>query len=89
MVDSKEVSILSTAAGASPIKPIKRYSETDHERKEIEFPFAFSLYNKYMGGVDVYDFRCKKVSPSIRSRKWTYAIFVRIIKMSIANATIR
>lgn len=88
VIDSKEVSILSTAAGASPIKPVKRYSKTDHERKEIGFPFAFSLYNKYMGGVDVHDFRCKKVSPSIRSRKWTYAIFVRIIQMSIANAVI-
>lgn len=88
VIDSKEVSILSTAAGASPITSVKRYSKTDHERKEIGFPFAFSLYNKYMGGVDVHDFRSKKVSPSIRSKKWTYAIFVRIIQMSIANAVI-
>ena len=71
MIDSKEVSILSTAAGASPVKPVKRYSKTDHERKEIGFPFAFSLYNKYMGGVDVHNFLCKKVSHSIRSRNWT------------------
>ena len=88
VIDFKEVSILLTAAGASLIKPVKRYSKTEPERKEIGFAFAFPLYNKYMGGVDVHDFRCKKVSPSIRSRKLTCAIFVRIIQMSIANAVI-
>ncbi|XP_058807569.1 piggyBac transposable element-derived protein 3-like [Phymastichus coffea] len=69
VIDSKQVSILSTAVGVTPITPVKRFSRTAQERVELGFPHAFSLYNKYMGGVDLHDFRCKKASPSISSKK--------------------
>ena len=86
VIDSKEVSILSTAAGVTPIKPMKRYSRTARDKIEIGFPFAFCVYNKYMGGVDLHDFRCKKASPSISSKKWPFKIFLRIIEASVTNA---
>lgn len=86
VIDSKEVSVLSTAVGVTPIKPMKRYSRTAKDKTEIGFPFAFSLYNKFMGGVDLHDFRCKKASPSISSKKWTFKIFLRIIEASVTNA---
>ena len=54
MINSKEVSVLSTAAGVTPLKP--RYSRTANKLKDLGFPFAFSLYKKFMGGVDLYDF---------------------------------
>ncbi|XP_033220936.1 uncharacterized protein LOC117175336 [Belonocnema kinseyi] len=60
VIDSKQVSILS-------IIPVKRFSRAAQERVELGFPRAFSLYNNYMGGVDLHDFRCKKASPSITS----------------------
>lgn len=88
VIDSKQVSILSTATSATPMKPVSRFSRTDNERVELSFPFAFALYNKFMGGVDCHDFRCKKASPSIHSRKWTWTIFLRIIESASANATI-
>ncbi|XP_033231620.1 piggyBac transposable element-derived protein 3-like, partial [Belonocnema kinseyi] len=53
------------------ITPMKRFSRAAQERVELGFPRAFSLYNNYMGGVDLHDFRCKKASPSITSKKWT------------------
>ncbi|XP_033224087.1 piggyBac transposable element-derived protein 3-like [Belonocnema kinseyi] len=69
VIDSKQVSILSTACGITPITPVKRFSRAAQERIELGFSRAFSLYNNYMGGVDLHDFRCKKASPSITSKK--------------------
>ncbi|XP_033225823.1 piggyBac transposable element-derived protein 3-like [Belonocnema kinseyi] len=46
--------------GITPITPVKRFSRAAQERVELGFPRAFSLYNNYMGGVDLHDFRCKK-----------------------------
>ncbi|OXU30415.1 hypothetical protein TSAR_012519 [Trichomalopsis sarcophagae] len=57
IMDSKPVSIVSTAAG-----------------------------NKFMGGVDVHDGHCNNVLPSIRSKKWTWVVFIRFIQASITNA---
>ncbi|XP_031781378.1 piggyBac transposable element-derived protein 3 [Nasonia vitripennis] len=49
------------AASVSPIKPLKRYSSDVRNKAEIRFPSAFVTYNKFMGGVDTHDFRCKKL----------------------------
>ncbi|XP_058810261.1 piggyBac transposable element-derived protein 2-like [Phymastichus coffea] len=42
VVDSKEVSILSTAADVTPLEPMERYSRTAKKRSKLEFPCAFS-----------------------------------------------
>ncbi|XP_033218258.1 piggyBac transposable element-derived protein 3-like, partial [Belonocnema kinseyi] len=76
------------ACGITPITPVKRFSRAAQERVELGFPRAFSLYNNYMGWVDLHDFRCKKASPSITSKKWTFKIFSRIIESSITNNTV-
>lgn len=86
--DSKPVSILSTAAGVSPLGAVKRYSKTDKQKKEIAFPNAFKNYNQFMGGVDLHDQYCNKVLPIFRSKKWTWNILMRIIQASITNATV-
>ncbi|XP_033228863.1 piggyBac transposable element-derived protein 3-like [Belonocnema kinseyi] len=46
--------------GITPITPVKRFSRAAQERVQLGFPRAFSLYNNYMGRVDLHDFRCKK-----------------------------
>lgn len=51
-------------------------------------PAAFSLYNKYMGGVDTHDQYCSKLLPTFRSKKWTWSMLMRIIQSSITNAVI-
>lgn len=86
--DSKLVSILSTAAGVTPHISVKRYNKELKKETDIPFPNAFSVYNKYMGGVDIHDMYCYRVMPIIRSKKWTWIIFIRIIQLSIANATV-
>ncbi|XP_066596280.1 piggyBac transposable element-derived protein 3-like [Prorops nasuta] len=67
--DSKQVSILSSAAGVTPLTPMKRYNKDNKSKVDIEFPYAFSAYNRFMGGVDVHDQHCCKLLPSLRSKK--------------------
>ncbi|XP_066597935.1 piggyBac transposable element-derived protein 3-like [Prorops nasuta] len=88
VMDSKPVSIASTAAGVNPTLPIKRYSSKEHEKKEIQFLHAFHIYNKYMGGVDTHDAHCNNLLPSIRSKKWTWVVFTRLIQASITNSVV-
>jgi len=91
LMDSKEVSILSTAAGVSPLKTARTQLEDAIRKKKKtkkEMPAAFSVYNKNMGGVDVHDQYCSKAFPTMRSKKWTFSIFVRLIQSSLTNAII-
>lgn len=88
MKDSKEVSILSTAAGVTPLTPMKRYSKDEKSKVDIQFPYAFSAYNRFMGGVDVHDQHCCKLLPALRSKKWTWVIFMRLIQAAITNSTV-
>jgi len=86
--DSKLVSVLSTAAGVTPQSSVKRYSKELKSKVEIPFPNAFKIYNLFMGGVDIHDMYCNRLLPIIRSKKWTWIIFIRIIQSSITNATV-
>lgn len=88
IVDSKPVSIASTAAGVTPLLPSKRFSSSAHSKIEIPFPQAFHLYNKFMGGVDVHDGHCNNLLPSIRSKKWTWVVFIRFIQAAIVNSVV-
>lgn len=62
LMDSKQVSVLSTAAGINALKPVKRYSGETRSKVDITMPGAFSFYNKYMGSVDIHDQYCSKVT---------------------------
>lgn len=88
VMDSKIVSLLSTAAGTIPLSTARRYSQEEHDKVEIPSPSAFGYYNKFMGGVDQHDYYCSNMMPCIRSKKWTWAILMRIIQASITNAAV-
>ena len=87
VVDSP-VSIVSTASGVTPLLPLKRYSSQARSKVEIPFLKAFHLYNKFMEGVDLHNGHCNNVLPSIRSKKWTWIVFMRMIQASIVNALV-
>ena len=88
IMDSKPVSIASTAAGVTPLSISKRYSKEARSKTEIPFPQAFYLYNKFMGGVDVHDGHCNNVLPAIRSKKCIWVVFMRLIQASITNSLV-
>lgn len=86
--DSKNVNMLSTAAGVTPASSVERYDKIEKKRVKVDFPNAFFVYNQFMGGVDVHDQHCNKLLPSIRSKRWTWVVFMRLIQASITNATV-
>jgi len=89
VMDSKPVSVVSIAAGVTPLLPSKRYNSQERTKVEIFFPKAFHLYNKFMGGVDLHDGHCNNMLPNIRSKKWTWVVFrERLIQASIVNALV-
>ncbi|XP_066592950.1 piggyBac transposable element-derived protein 3-like [Prorops nasuta] len=88
VMDSKPVSLLSTAAGVEPLLNVKRYSKSLQSRENILFPRAITLYNEFMGGVDMHDGHCSNLMPSIRAKKWTWPMFLRLIQSSLTNALV-
>ena len=88
VMDSKPVSLLSTAAGVEPLSTAKRYSKELKSKNDLPFPRAFTLYNKYMGGVDLHDGHCSNLMPCIRAKRWTWPMFLRLIQSSITNALV-
>lgn len=84
--DSKIVSILSTAVGVTPPAIMKRYNAKEKKRVDISFPQVFQTYNKNMGGVDLHDQHCNDLRINSGSKKWTWAVFRRIIEASLSNA---
>ena len=67
---------------------VKGFCANEKAKVDLPFPNAFTLYNKYMGGVDLHDAHCSNSMPCIRSKKWTWVMFFRLIQASIANATV-
>ena len=88
VMDSKVVSILSTACGIEPLKCVERYSKEQKKRVSLPFPQTFSLYNKFMGGVDIQDQYCSDLRIKVNKRKWTFHIFKHIIEAAMSNAII-
>ena len=88
VVDSKPVSIVSTASRVTFSLPLKKYSSQVRSKVEITFPKAFHLYNKFMEGVYLHDGHCNNLLPSIRSEKWTWVVFMRLIQASIVNTLV-
>ena len=88
VMDSKQVSVLSTAAGVIPLANVQRFSVDECMKVNKPFPLAFKLYNSFMGGVDLHNEHCNNSMPCIRAKKWTWPMFIRFIQMAISNATV-
>jgi len=87
-MDSKPVSIVSIVAGVTPMLNSRRYISEAKSKIDIPFPQVFHLYNRYTGGVDLYDGHCNNVIPSIRSKKWTWIVFIRLIQAAIVHSVV-
>ena len=87
-MNSKCVSVLSTAAEVSPSFQVNRFSFAERKKIAILFPHAFKIYNMFMVGVDLHDLHCSNLMSCIRAKTWTWPIFMRFIQSSMANATV-
>lgn len=73
--DNKQVVLLSTYVGASPVGTIERYEKTEKRKKSIPCPKVVNEYNAHMGGVDLMDSYLGRYRIRMKTRKW----YMRII----------
>lgn len=88
--DYKSVSIISTATVVTPKSKMGRTIVASDEKKktDIDFPFDFAMYNKDMGGNVLHEQHCSDFGITISGKKWTWAMFCRIIQSSLTNAMV-
>ena len=72
--DSKTVIVASNCHGVEPRKLISRFCKKDSRRKFFRMPHAVAEYNRFMGGVDLFDQMVAAYRIRIRSRRWYWSL---------------
>lgn len=86
--DNKVVTMMSTYVGSTPVSEVQRFSKKDKTYITIPRPKAVSIYNQYMGGVDLLDSMLGYYRIKLRSKKWYMRIFFHLIDLACVNAWI-
>ena len=85
-VNTKVVSVLSSMVGATPTEKVQRWSVAEKKYIDVERPYALSVYNQYMGGVDIPDSYLATYRKSMVSRRWYLYLYWHTIYIGMVNA---
>ncbi|CAK1587973.1 unnamed protein product [Parnassius mnemosyne] len=85
-VDNKPVSLCSSYVGKEPMAMVKRFLKKKRAKIDIPCPKAITIYNKYMGGVDLLDSMLGFYRIKIRSKKWNHRLFFHFIDLVCVNS---
>ncbi|CAK1602064.1 unnamed protein product [Parnassius mnemosyne] len=85
-VDNKPVSLCSSYVGKEPMAMVKRFLKKKRAKIDIPCPKAITIYNKYMGGVDLLDSMLGFYRIKIRSKKWYHRLFFHFIDLVCVNS---
>ncbi|KAF3834175.1 hypothetical protein F7725_025379 [Dissostichus mawsoni] len=83
--DSRAVTLVSSFAGP-PVQRIQRWDKANKTYVEVERPYIVGTYNKYMGGVYLFDSFTAKYKFPMKSRQWYVYIFWHTIMLAVINA---
>ena len=83
--DNNVVTAVSTAFGVEPTHKVKRYSSEKKQHVQVTMPDVIK-YNANMGGTDRMDQNLANYRPTIRVKKWWWALFVFCVGTSTHNA---
>jgi hypothetical protein len=73
--DNKPVYMASNCDGLEPMGTCQRFSKQEKGYIAVPQPSINSLYNQFMGGVDLIDNAEKNYAITMRTRKWYWAIY--------------
>lgn len=82
--DNSIVTIASTECGVNPLGKVKRWC--NNKRVDVDQPYCYQLYNKYMGGVDRLDQNVSKYRIAIRLKRWYWQMMMFPINVCVNNA---
>ena len=85
--DKKDVYFINSICDPEDMSEVKRRNK-DGSQSLISCPGAVKIYNAFMGGVDLADFKRKTYSCSRRAGKWWHRLFYFILDVCIVNAHI-
>ena len=85
-MDTKAVTVLSNFAGVTPTEDVKRWSKVAKDYFIVPRPYALSVYNQNMGGVDKLDSLVAKNRKKIISRRWYLYLFWHTTYIGLTNA---
>lgn len=83
--DTKTVSVLETAVSPKEVGFVTRRNR-DGSKVTVPCPAAVVMYNKIMGGVDLFDQKRERYAVGRRSLKWWHRIFYFLLDAAIVNA---
>ena len=83
--DNKRVQIATNFAGVHPFDEVRRWSKSQNRNIQVKRPNAISLYNEYMGGVDLFDMMSSFYKIDHRSKKYYRRIFFWVLGSALVN----
>ena len=84
--DSRAVTLVSSFAAVNPVEVIQRWDKARKIFVDVPRPYIVSVYNKYMGGVDLLDALTSKYKFPLKARRWYMYIFWHTIYLAVVNA---
>ena len=85
-LDNKPVTLLSTFAGCEPASEVTRWNAQKVAHEKVTCPTIVAVYNKHMGGVDLFESLIGLYRIRLRSKKWYHQIFFHLLDMTVINA---
>ena len=83
--DNTVVPLVNTITKPQEMTHVKRTNK-DGSKIDVSCPESIKSYNKFMGGVDLFDSRRKTYSCSRRSKKWWLHLFYFLLDTTTVNA---
>lgn len=84
--DNKPVTLLSSFVGAYPTTQVKRWDSKSKAKVDVDCPSAVTVYNQFMGGVDLVDSLVALYRTTIRSKKWYHKIYFHLMDLCVVNS---
>lgn len=84
--DNAVVNMMSNFEDIYPTSWAERYSRKEKKVVKLPCPKIVGSYNKYMGGVDLFDRFMSNYRIKIKGKKWWWPYFANCIDLAVSNA---
>lgn len=84
--DNQKVVLASKCTGIEPGEKVKRWSKKDAKYIEIDCPAIVRLYNKNLGGIDIFDQQMECYRTWFKTKKWTLKCILHFLDFSVVNS---
>lgn len=84
--DNRGVVLLSTYGAVNPLGIAKRWDKRNNQYVEVQQPKVVSIYNKFMGGVDLLDSLLALYRIPVRSKKWYHRVIWHVLDSMVVQA---